>query len=207
MNTSLLSFFWDLRLLTHFSLRSTNLRRQADDTKPVQAAAWKTSITRTIAILDAIVQTTYEHNSSQDTFEETVNARIVDDSLQACYDEYNTHDQSSGHLTVLLKPEDLSKRLQKILQTQLPLLTYHSADIMRTSSRPPLLVRYWLPAALLLVGAVLRSLLLRSLTDQHLQSDFVKCDLPFHNQSPSGNLGISARLREDNHGFLEQLGN
>lgn len=102
-------------------------------------------------MLDAIVRTTGEQHTGHDSFEEAFNGRLINDPLQASHPKIHDYDAQGGDRTILATPADLSERLQVLLRSQLPLLKKRSAEVMGTSSRPSLLVRYWLPTTLLLV--------------------------------------------------------
>lgn len=97
--------------------------------------------------MDAVIQSVETAEVSIDKFDETV-ASITQD------DHYYLLHEPSGHRTATsLKPADVGERLRYLLQHALPTYTTNFAAVATENGKPSRIVRYWLPATLLLVSS------------------------------------------------------
>ena len=92
--------------------------------------------------MDAVVDTVNTPNLSVDAFDASVAAITHDDPF------YALHDTPAE-----LEPADVARRLQHLLSHALPAYTTQFNAGVRANGRPSRLVRYWLPATLLLVSS------------------------------------------------------
>jgi nuclear-control-of-ATPase protein 2 len=114
---------------------------------PANTPRWKSVVTRTIALMDAVMQTVNTPDHSLDGFDASVAALTNDDAY------YAPHQASADDTATILKPADVAQRLQQLLRHALPAYTTNFNAVVRANGRPSRLVRYWLPATILLVSS------------------------------------------------------
>lgn len=120
---------------------------------------WKGMLERSVALMDMVLQTVPFLHLSVSEFEDRVFAGVEEDP------ELSIHIED---LHPAERPSVLARRLLGLLEDGLP--SHHVAitDLAHSNGRPSRLVRYWLPAAVLLVSS---STILRILVNR--QEDIV----------------------------------
>ncbi|KAF2852385.1 NCA2-domain-containing protein [Plenodomus tracheiphilus IPT5] len=108
---------------------------------------WKSVMSKSIALMDAVIQSVETAELSVDKFDETVASITQDDTY------YMLHEPSGERTATSLKPADVAKRLQYLLQQALPTYTSNFNAVAKENGRPSRLVRYWLPATALLISS------------------------------------------------------
>lgn len=122
---------------------------------------WKTVIERSVALMDNVLRNVTNLETGVSDFEDTVFVSVEDDP------EISTRDNDDFEG---VRPARLSRRLQHILETHVPNHVASSQKLVSQYGRPSRLIRYWLPAGLLLLSSttVLRILINR-------KSEIVEC--------------------------------
>lgn len=109
---------------------------------------WKGAVMNSIALIDAVLAHVQEPEALDlENFEERILASTRDDRFYvspaeggvAAFDE--------------LAPADVASRLQDLLQTVLPRYTSTFNARIRSSGQPSRLIRYWLPATVLILSS------------------------------------------------------
>lgn len=108
---------------------------------------WKSVMSKNIALLDAVIQTVNTAELSVDKFDDAVTAITQNDQL------YSLHEPSGQRVANTLKPAEVAERLHYLLETALPTYTANFNAVVKANGRPSRLIRYWLPATLLLVSS------------------------------------------------------
>ncbi|KAH9871826.1 hypothetical protein J1614_006083 [Plenodomus biglobosus] len=108
---------------------------------------WKSVMSKSIALMDAVIQSVETAELSVDKFDETVASITQDDTY------YMLHEPSGERTATTLKPADVAKRLQYLLEQALPTYTSNFNAVAKENGRPSRLVRYWLPATALLISS------------------------------------------------------
>ncbi|UPX14286.1 uncharacterized protein EKO05_0004775 [Ascochyta rabiei] len=108
---------------------------------------WKAVVSKSIALMDAVIQTVSTAEISVDKFDESVAGITQEDQY------YELHEASAGQAATTLKPADVADRLRYLLRHALP--TYKSSfnAVVKDNGRPCRLVRYWLPATVFLLSS------------------------------------------------------
>jgi nuclear-control-of-ATPase protein 2 len=142
--------------LTADSKHGADLRMfDAETTAPEHRHKWKGTIAKSIALMDAAIQVLNEDGNT--SFDTAVSAKTQDD-------DYYTPHESSGELTAktaFLQTADVGQRLQGLLSHGLPRYTSRFNAAVKEIGKPSALIRYWLPASILLVRILLMTRLLR----------------------------------------------
>jgi nuclear-control-of-ATPase protein 2 len=102
---------------------------------------WKGVVARSVALMDTVLHKVTAFETSVSDFEDAVFAAIEDDP------EISTSALANN------SPAKLSKRLQQLLQVHLPHHIAASRSLTSEYGRPSRLVRYWLPAGVLLLSS------------------------------------------------------
>lgn len=97
--------------------------------------------------MDAVIQSVNTAELSVDKFDDTVASITQEDQY------YELHDPSSDRAATTLKPAEVAERLQYLLQQALPTYTTHFNTVVQKNGRPSRIIRYWLPATILLVSS------------------------------------------------------
>jgi nuclear-control-of-ATPase protein 2 len=97
--------------------------------------------------MHAVVQSVNAAELSVDKFDGSVTSITQDDPY------YSLHESSEMRTATTLKPADVAERLQYLLKNALPTYTTSFNAAVKENGRPSRLVRYWLPATLLLVSS------------------------------------------------------
>ena len=134
-------------LLTVYSIHDDDVQSSGPLSTRDHRRKWKTNVSRSIALMDAVIQSVNTTELSVDKFDDSV-ASITQT------DQYYTSYESSGERTVTtLKPADIAERLQYLLRNALPKHSTQFNLVVKENGRPSRLVRYWLPATALLVSS------------------------------------------------------
>ncbi|KAK4126248.1 NCA2-domain-containing protein [Parathielavia appendiculata] len=128
-------------------------------TEETYSDEWKGMLERSVALMDMILQSVLFLDLSVSEFEDKVFAGVEEDP------ELSIHIEDCHPAE---RPAVLARRLLGLLQKGLPNHSAAMAGLARQNGRPSRLVRYWLPAAALLVSS---STILRILVNR--QQDIV----------------------------------
>ncbi|GAB1318883.1 Nuclear control of ATPase protein 2 [Madurella fahalii] len=109
-----------------------------------QNEEWKSMLERSVALMDMILRGVLSLDISVSEFEDKVFAGVEEDP------ELSIHVEDSNPAE---RPAVLARRLLVLLQDGLPDHRVAMAGLARKNGRPSRLVRYWLPAAALLVSS------------------------------------------------------
>ncbi|KAF2268121.1 NCA2-domain-containing protein [Lojkania enalia] len=108
---------------------------------------WKSTIAKSIALMDAVIQNVTDAELSVDKFDNAVAATTQDDHY------YELHEPSGERTAMSLRPADVAERLQNLLAHALPNYTSNFHTVAKENGRPSPIIRYWLPASILLVSS------------------------------------------------------
>ncbi|KAK4134359.1 NCA2-domain-containing protein [Trichocladium antarcticum] len=120
---------------------------------------WKSMLERSVALMDMVLPSVLFLDISVSEFEDRVFTGVEEDP------ELSIHIEESSPAG---RPAVLARRLLKLLQDGLPDHRIAMAEVARKNGRPSRLVRYWLPAAALIISS---STILRILVNR--QDDIV----------------------------------
>lgn len=104
---------------------------------------WKMVVERSVALMDTVLRNVTTLETGVSEFEDTVFASVEDDPEISIRGD---GPQSS-------RPAKLGNRLQHILEVHVPNHISSSQKLVSVYGRPPRLVRYWLPASVLLLSS------------------------------------------------------
>ncbi|KAK4235532.1 ATP synthase regulation protein NCA2-domain-containing protein [Achaetomium macrosporum] len=115
---------------------------------------WKGMLERSVALMDMILHSVLSLDISVSEFEDRVFTGVEEDP------ELSIHIEDSHPAE---RPAVLARRLLGLLEASLPYHRVAASEVARENGRPSRLVRYWLPAAALLVSSstILRILINR----------------------------------------------
>lgn len=108
---------------------------------------WKSVVSKTIALMDAVIQSVNSAEASIDKFDDSVASITQEDQY------YELHEPSGERTATTLKPGDVAERLQYLLNHAVPTSTANFNAVVKENGRPSRLIRYWLPATVLLVSS------------------------------------------------------
>ncbi|KAF2872012.1 ATP synthase regulation protein NCA2-domain-containing protein [Massariosphaeria phaeospora] len=108
---------------------------------------WKSTVAKSIALMDGIIHSVNDAELSVDKFDGSVAAFTEEDRY------YELHEPSGERTAACLKPAEVASRLQNLLTHALPSYSSGFQAVVKENGRPSLLVRYWLPASILLVSS------------------------------------------------------
>ncbi|KAF2086567.1 NCA2-domain-containing protein [Saccharata proteae CBS 121410] len=112
---------------------------------------WKAAVTRSIALMDAVLQEVVEPSVTEYDFDEAVAARTDDDRFYKSSEA--TGYAAGGYHAMALNPSAVAVRLSNILDSHLVMYSEVFDQRSQEHGRPSRLIRYWLPAAALLVSS------------------------------------------------------
>lgn len=117
---------------------------------------WRTTVVKSIALMDAVVQCYTDEDVTADTFDALVESATGDDRFYKLT-------SPSGVGASGLKPPEVAERLETLLSTGFPSYQATYAQQVEEHGRPSWLVRYWLPTTALVLssGTALRILVNR----------------------------------------------
>ncbi|AEO55336.1 hypothetical protein MYCTH_97642 [Thermothelomyces thermophilus ATCC 42464] len=123
-------------------------------TEDTHSDEWKGLLERSVALMDMILQSVLFLDLSVSEFEDKVFAGVEEDP------ELSVHTEDAHPAE---RPAVLARRLLGLLEQGLPNHRAAVEDLAREHGRPSWLVRYWLPAAALLVSSstILRILVIK----------------------------------------------
>jgi nuclear-control-of-ATPase protein 2 len=108
---------------------------------------WKSTVAKSIALMDAVLQHVNDSKLSIDKFDDSVVAT-------SHHDRYYELDEPSGQRTATaLKPTDVAARLDALLTHALPQYSSNFRAVVRENGRPSPLIRYWLPVTIALISS------------------------------------------------------
>ena len=111
-----------------------------------ESESWKLVVERSVALMDTILCNVTAIETGVPDFEDTVFASVEDDPEISSASREN----NGSHLA---RPAKVSKRIQNILKVQVRNHINASQKLASENGRPPRLVRYWLPATVLLLSS------------------------------------------------------
>jgi len=117
---------------------------------------WKNSILKSISVIDAVLNTATKPQHEQNDFEAEVAAILHDDPFEEYHHPFNQNNVPDN-LAIMLKPSEASSRLETLLRDRLPSFQAHSTAAFDRGCRPSPIVRYWIPATILLVSIYVSS--------------------------------------------------
>ncbi|KAL0944310.1 ATP synthase regulation protein nca2 [Colletotrichum truncatum] len=110
----------------------------------VSSHDWKGVVERSVALMDMVLKDVLTLESGVAEFEDKVFAGVEEDP------ELSIHIEDANALE---KPSVLARRLLNILDSGLPSHVVAAQMLVRENGRPPWLIRYWLPAAAVLLSS------------------------------------------------------
>lgn len=113
---------------------------------------WKGVIARTISALDALLGALNDPDVTEETFEAAVANSMSEEEFECFYESTLASRRPLENTTNLLEPIEAAARLQNILQTHIPSFSDKATKTLRDNRRPSRLIRYWIPAIVLLVS-------------------------------------------------------
>jgi nuclear-control-of-ATPase protein 2 len=113
---------------------------------------WKSTVAKSIALMDAVISNVNDAELSIDKFDAAVDATTQDDHY------YQLCETSGERAATYLKPADVAIRLNNLLSHALPGYSANFSAAVRQHGRPSFLTRYWLPLSIAFVssGTILR---------------------------------------------------
>ncbi|KAF2678404.1 NCA2-domain-containing protein [Lentithecium fluviatile CBS 122367] len=108
---------------------------------------WKSTVAKSIALMDAVIQNVNDAELSVDKFDGSVAATTQDDHY------YELHEPSGERTATSLKPADVAVRLDNLLTHALPGYSTNFRAAVRENGRPSFIIRYWLPLTIALVSS------------------------------------------------------
>ncbi|KAF2133453.1 NCA2-domain-containing protein [Dothidotthia symphoricarpi CBS 119687] len=108
---------------------------------------WKSVVSKSIALMDAVIQSVNAAELSVETFDDSVASLTQEDQY------YELHEPSGERAASTLKPADVTQRLQYLLRKALPTYSANFNAVVKENGRPSRLIRYWLPATALLISS------------------------------------------------------
>lgn len=121
--------------------------RVSDETTGDSQHKWKGTIAKNIALMDAVLHILNQGNTGK--FDDAV-AAITED------DHYFAPHESSEEVSIttpFLQTGEVAERLQAVLTDALPDYSSNYYANLKKIGRPSVLIRYWLPASILLVSS------------------------------------------------------
>jgi nuclear-control-of-ATPase protein 2 len=103
---------------------------------------WKVVVERSVALMDTVLRNVTTLETGVSEFEDTVFASVEDDP------EISTEEEAE-----IIRPAKISRRLLHILEVHIPNHVKSSQNLVTRYGRPPRLVRYWLPASIVLLSS------------------------------------------------------
>ncbi|KAI9695244.1 MAG: Nuclear control of ATPase protein 2 [Bogoriella megaspora] len=107
---------------------------------------WKSTITRNIALMEAVLQHVSDEEQTVDKFDTAINTTINDDPY---YEPQGADLEGRDSI----KPSQLASRLERVLSLRLDNYAMHNQNVVKRHGRPPRLVRYWLLGSIALISS------------------------------------------------------
>lgn len=108
---------------------------------------WKSAAAKTVALMEAVLENANDTELTADKFDDAIATMTQEDPY------YELHEESGEATATSLKPADVAERLQNLLEQSLPEYMSSFNALTTQHGRPSRLVRYWLPASILLVSS------------------------------------------------------
>lgn len=105
---------------------------------------WKSVVSKSVALVETVIRNITVLELGPSEFEDTVFMGVDDDT------NIVQNQASEGQLS---KPVELASRIQQILFSHLPFHMAASDKIVAENGRPSYVIRYWIPAALLVFSS------------------------------------------------------
>lgn len=129
------------------SIHDEGMHSPSQHENPDKRHRWKSTVAKSIALMDAVIQNANDAGLHVDKFDDSVAATTHDDHY------YELHEPSGERTATSLKPADAVARLDGLLSHALPAYTSNFQAAVREHGRPSRLIRYWLPASIALVSS------------------------------------------------------
>lgn len=136
-----------MAVLTNSSLHSEGVQTPNGLGTSENRHRWKSTVAKSIALMDAVIQSVTDADLHVDKFDGSVAATTQDDHY------YDLHEPTGERTASSLKPADVAARLDTLLTKALPAYTTNFQAAVREHGRPSLLVRYWLPVSFALISS------------------------------------------------------
>lgn len=108
---------------------------------------WKSNITRTIGLMDALLVQASDTRLALADFEDAIATTTQRDAF------YEHPSRSGDRIAMHVKPEDVCTRLKRLVRERLPEYRVTLEAQVRKNGRPSPIIRYWLPATALLISS------------------------------------------------------
>ncbi|EON96549.1 putative atp synthase regulation protein nca2 protein [Phaeoacremonium minimum UCRPA7] len=122
----------------------TDDEAKGDSTVNMSSQEWKGVVERSVALMDMVLKDVLILDAGVSEFEDKVFAGVEEDP------ELSIHVEDASGVN---KPGVLARRLLSLLQTGIPEHVAATKRIVDENGRPSRLVRYWLPAGVLLLSS------------------------------------------------------
>ncbi|TAQ87133.1 hypothetical protein B7494_g4524 [Chlorociboria aeruginascens] len=106
--------------------------------------AWKEVVERSVALMDTVLCNVTALETGVSDFEDTVFASVAEDPEIS---------SSEADVSQTTRPAKLSRRLQHILRVHVPNHVVATQNLTSQYGRPSKIIRYWLPASILLLSS------------------------------------------------------
>lgn len=133
--------------LSNESIHDEGLRTPDDYATQDNRHKWKSTIAKSIALMDAVLQNVNDVELAADKFDGSVAAMTQDDHY------YEIHEASGERTATTFKPSAVAERLKGLLTKELSGYTTAFNRSVKENGRPSRLIRYWLPASMLVVSS------------------------------------------------------
>ncbi|KAK5132681.1 hypothetical protein LTR08_008725 [Meristemomyces frigidus] len=124
--------------------------------------AWKSSVARNIALMEAVLVTVNNLETPLDKFDAAI-AELTDDDPMYGVEVYEHSDVEGG---ASVQPQLVAERLTRVLALALPQYTSSAKALVQEHGKPSRIVRYWLPVT---VGILSSSTILRMLVNRQAE--------------------------------------
>jgi nuclear-control-of-ATPase protein 2 len=108
---------------------------------------WKSTVAKSIALMDAVIQNVNDADLSVDKFDDSVAAMTQDDHY------YELHEPTGARTASSLRPSDVAIRLNNLLTRALPGYSANFNAAVQANGRPSRIIRYWLPITIGLISS------------------------------------------------------
>jgi nuclear control of ATPase protein 2 len=108
---------------------------------------WKSAVVKSIALMDAVLQNVNDSEVTTDNFNDSIAGSTQDDPY------YIANEEAVEYSALSLKPSSVANRLGTLLGNGISEYSVTFESVARANGRPSQLVRYWLPASILLVSS------------------------------------------------------
>ncbi|KAI9681501.1 MAG: Nuclear control of ATPase protein 2 [Caeruleum heppii] len=120
--------------------------RSRGNDKPMEKEEWKVVLEKSVTLVETVLDKVANMDLNSSDFEDMVFASVDEDSDPA---QQSTADVGGA----VSRPAKLSKRIRQILGHHVPRQAEQSRALVTLHGRPSRLIRYWIPAMLLLISS------------------------------------------------------